>query len=153
MRIENLTIEEILERINIQANLLDLQSDNKQEVNNALSTLANIAKHTNRRDALYALCGYYLLEIKDIDDIEEFFYAIRVTNSIELVKLILRDISKYKNIFRRRIFVNKFMQSMSAVVLDANTKDKREITSIIANSAWGEKLKNKYYCQLKTKIF
>ena len=60
MNIENLTVEEICERINIQANLIDLQSKNKKKINSALTTLATITKLTKRRDALYALCGYYL---------------------------------------------------------------------------------------------
>ena len=51
---EDLTVEEICRRINIQTNLKDLQSKNKKKINSALTTLATITKLTKRRDALYA---------------------------------------------------------------------------------------------------
>ncbi len=77
MNMEDFTAEEICRRINIQANLNDLQSKNKEKRNSALTTLATITQLTKRRDALYALCGYYILEIESIDDIELFFDVIR----------------------------------------------------------------------------
>jgi hypothetical protein len=81
---EDLTVEEICKKINIQANLIDLQSKNKKRINSALTTLATITSLTKRRDALYALCGYYLLEIEHIDEIEFFFDAIRNLDSMNL---------------------------------------------------------------------
>jgi len=82
---EDLTVEEICRRINIQANLNDLQSKNKEKRKSALTTLATITQLTKRRDALYALCGYYILEIESIDGIELFFDAIRSLDSIQLL--------------------------------------------------------------------
>ncbi len=81
---EDLTVEEICRRINIQANLNDLQSKNQEKRNSALTTLATITQLTERKDALYALCGYYILEIESTDDIELFFDAIRNLDSIQL---------------------------------------------------------------------
>jgi len=86
MNIENYTVEEICERTNIQANLVDLQSKNRKKISSALTTLATITHLTKRKDALYALCGYYLLEIKNMDEIEFFFDATRNLHSIELSK-------------------------------------------------------------------
>ena len=153
MNIENLTVEEICERINIQANLIDLQSKNKKKINSALTTLATITKLTKRRDALYALCGYCLLEIENIDEIEFFFDAIRGLDSIELLKLILKDISEDKNIFRRRLFIDDFLRKLSIAIIKANAKDKNEIKLLIENSVWGEKLKKKFLYQMETEKF
>ena len=150
---EDLTVEEICERINIQANLIDLQSKNKKKINSALTTLATITKLTKRRDALYALCGYYLLEIENIDEIEFFFDAIRGLDSIELLKLILKDISEDKNIFRRRLFIDDFLRKLSIAIIKANAKDKNEIKLLIENSVWGEKLKKKFLYQMETEKF
>lgn len=60
---KDLTVEEICRRINIQANLNDLQSKSIEKRNSAITTLVTITQLTKRRDALYALCGYYILEI------------------------------------------------------------------------------------------
>ena len=153
MNIENFTVEEICERINIQANLIDLQSKNKKKINSALNTLTTIINLTKRRDALYALCGYYLLEVEDIDGIEFFFDAIRNLNSIELLKLILKDISEDKNIYRRKLFIDNFLEKLAIALIKANAKDKNEIKLLIENSAWGEKLKKKFLYQIETEKF
>ena len=153
MNIENLTVEEICERINIQANLIDLQSKNKKKINSALTTLATITKLTKRRDTLYALCGYYLLEIENIDEIEFFFDAIRGLDSIELLKLILKDISEDRNIFRRRVFIDDFLHKLSTSVIKADEKDRNEIILLIENSVWGEKLKRNFLYHLDIEKF
>lgn len=150
---EDLTVEEICKKINIQANLIDLQSKNKKRINSALTTLATITNLTKRRDALYALCGYYLLEIENIDEIEFFFDAIRNLDSIELLKLILKDISQEKNIFRRRLFIDDFFRKLSIAITKANAKDKNELKELIENSVWGEKLKKKFLYQMETEKF
>jgi hypothetical protein len=150
---EDLTVEEICRRINIQANLNDLQSKNKEKINSALTTLATITQQTKRKDALYALCGYYILEIETIDDIELFFDAIRNLNSIQLLKLVLKDIAKDKNMFRRRLFINTFQRKLSASIITAGDKDKNEIKQLIKNSVWGEKLKRKFLYHIDIEKF
>jgi len=153
MNIEDLSVEEICKRINIQTNLIDLQSKNEKKRNSALTTLATITKLTKRRDALYALCGYYLLEIENIDDIELFFDAIRNLDSIELLKLILKDISEDRNIFRRRVFIDDFLRKLSTSVIKADEKDRNEMILLIENSVWGEKLKRKFLHHLDIENF
>ena len=150
---EDLTAEEICRRINIQANLNDLQSKNKEKRNSAITTLATITQLTKRRDALYALCGYYILEIESIDDIELFFDVIRNLDSIELLKLILKDIAKDKNIFRRKLFIDTFLRKLSASIITADEKDRNEIILLIENSVWGEKLKRKFLYHLDIEKF
>ncbi len=150
---EDLTVEEICRRINIQANLNDLQSKNKEKRNSALTTLATITQLTKRRDALYALCGYYILEIESINDIELFFDAIRNLDSIQLLKLILKDIAKEKYMFRRRLFIDTFLRKLSASIITADEKDKSEIEQLIKNSVWGEKLKRKFLCHMDIEKF
>jgi hypothetical protein len=153
MNMEDFTAEEICRRINIQANLKDLQSKNKEKRNSALTTLATITQLTKRRDALYALCGYYILEIESIDDIELFFDEIRNLDFIELLKLILKDIAKDKNIFRRRLFIDTFLRKLSATIITADEKDKNEIKELIENSVWGEKLKKKFLYHMDIEKF
>ena len=153
MNMKDLTVEEICRRINIQANLNDLQSKSIEKRNSALTTLVTITQLTERRDALYVLCGYYILEIKNIDDIELFFDAIRNLDSIELLKLILKDIAKDKNVFRRRLFIDTFLRKLSASIISADEKDENEIKQLIENSVWGEKLKRKFLYHMDIEKF
>ncbi len=153
MDIEELDIEEILKKTNIQNHLINLQSKNKNKIKSALTTLATITKLTKRKDALYALCGFYLLEIKCIDDIEFFLDATRNSYSIEIFKLILKDISKDKNIFRRKLFIDDIIRNLAAIIMNANTEEKAEIEFLIENSFWGEKLKDKFLCKLEPEEF
>ena len=146
MNIENYTVEEICEKINIQANLIDLQSKNK--ISSAITSLATIIKLADRKYALYALCGYYILEIENMDDIELFFNALRNVEPLELLKLILKDISGDKNVFRRRLFIDDFLRKLSTSVIKADEKDRNEIILLIENSVWGEKLKRKFLYHL-----
>ena len=148
MNIEDLSVEEICRRVNIQTNLIDLQSRNKKKVRSAITSLAAIIKLAGRKDALYALCGYYILEVEHIDDIELFFDAVRNLESLELLKLILKDISEERNIFRRRLFIDDFLRKLSASVINADEKDRDEIILLIENSIWGEKLKRKFLYHL-----
>ena len=104
MKIEDYTLEDICEKINIQSHLSDLQSGKKTQIKSALTTLSSIVSITKRKDALYALLGYYLLEINSTEEIEKFFDLTKNTNSIDLYRLILQDISKHKNIFRKKLF-------------------------------------------------
>ena len=144
MNIEDLSVEEICRRVSIQKNLIDLQSRNKMKARSAITSLAAIIKLGGRKDALYALCGYYILEVEHIDDIELFFDAVRNIDSLELLELILKDITKYKNIFRRRLFIEDFLRSLSSSMLKSDAKFKNEIKRLIDNSVWGEKLKRKF---------
>ena len=148
MNIKDLSVEEICRRVSIQKNLIDLQSRNKTKARSAITSLAAIIKLGGRKDALYALCGYYILEVEHIDDIELFFGAIRNIESLELLKLILKDITKYKNIFRRRLFIEDFLRRLSSSMLKSDAKFKNEIKLLIENSVWGEKLKRKFLYHL-----
>ena len=106
--IENLTIEEIFKRVNIQSNLLDLQSKDEGKVKSALNTLSSITRHTNRKDALYVLVGYYRTEISTPDEIIDFFKGTEVAYSVDLTMMVLSDFVKFKDISKQRIFVTVF---------------------------------------------
>ena len=73
--------------------------------------------------------------------------------SIELLKLILKDIAKDKNIFRRKLFIDTFLRKLSASIITADEKDRNEIILLIENSVWGEKLKRKFLYHLDIEKF
>ncbi|MEE8479602.1 MAG: hypothetical protein V3T59_00005, partial [Desulfobacterales bacterium] len=85
--------------------------------------------------------------------IELFFDAIRNLDSIQLLKLILKDIAKDKNMFRRRLFMDTFLRKLSASIITADEKDKSEIEQLIKYSVWGEKLKRKFLCHMDIEKF
>ena len=101
-KIEDLSIEEICKRVNIQSNILDLQSEDKGKVKSALNTLSSITRFTDRKDALYVLVGYYRTEIGTIDEIIDFFHSTEMAFSIDLSMMILNDLVKFKDLGSRR---------------------------------------------------
>jgi len=143
-KIEDLTIEEICKRINIQSNILDLQSEDKGKVESALNTLSSVTRFTDRKDALYVLVGYYRTEIRTIDEIVDLFYGTSTAFSIDLSMMILKDLVKFKDISRQRIFVSEFLRHLSLLFRDIDDDRSNEIRTSIENSAWGDKLKRKF---------
>ena len=73
--------------------------------------------------------------------------------SIELLKLILKDIAKDKNVFRRRLFLDTFLRKLSASIISADEKDENEIKQLIENSVWGDKLKKKFLYNMDIEKF
>ncbi|MBT9159607.1 MAG: hypothetical protein AAGB97_08995 [Dehalococcoidia bacterium] len=144
INIKDLSVEEICERANIQSNILDLQSKDSEEVKSALNTLSSITRFTDRKDALYVLVGYYKLEIRTLDEIIDFFRGTRMALSIDLSMIILNDLIKRKDISRRRIFLDDFLQQLRSVFIDTADDEKEEMRTLIENSAWGDKLKRKF---------
>ena len=144
MKIEDYTLEDLCEKTNIQSHLSNLQSGKKTQIKPALTTLSLIVSITKRKDALYALLGYYLLEINSTEEIENFFDLTKNANSIDLYRLILQDISKHKNIFRKKLFIDDFLSNLSGVTMHTKDEELNKIKDIIQKSEWGEKLKNKF---------
>lgn len=149
MKIENLSLEEILERMNIQGNLLELQSGKKEKISSALKTLATISCYTDRKDVIYSLIGYYKLEIKTIDDIEFFFNETKNTNSYRLILMILQDLVLMKETSKRRIFMDKFLRELKRLSEKIADNEYDELINLINTSSWGSKQKNKFINELK----
>lgn len=144
-KIESLTIEEICKRLNIQSNMLALQSRDKGQVKSALHTLSTITRLANRKDALYVLVGYYRTEIRTIDEIIDFFYCTEMAYSVDLAMMVLKDLVKFKDISKQRIFVTKFLRHLSMLFLRyLDEERKKEVRTLIENSVWGYKLKRKF---------
>jgi hypothetical protein len=149
MNIEDLSIEEICERTNIQSVLLHLQSNDKEKVRSALTTLATVTRLGRRRDSLYVLVGYYLLEINGLDEIESFFHATAPAYSPDLAYYILRDLARDKQASRRRLFMNDVAGHLKTITLDATQQWKERCADVVASSQWGEKQKVKFFDALK----
>jgi hypothetical protein len=143
-RIEDLSPEEFCKRINIQSNILDLRSKDKERVKSALNTLSLIANFTDRKDALYVLVGYYATEVRTVDEIISFFHDTGAASSIDLYMMILKDLVKIKDISRQRLFVNDFLRNLTMFFTESDDDRKNEMRMLIENSAWGDKLKRKF---------
>lgn len=144
IRIEDVSIEEIFQRANIQLSLLDLQSEDRGKVKSALNTLSSITRFTDRKDALYVLVGYYRTEAKTVEQIAEFFHNTQSALSVDLTLMILEDLTKSKEMSRRRIFADEFLQHLSLVSRRTGHNRRNEIRTLVESSAWGDKLKRKY---------
>jgi hypothetical protein len=144
MNIENLSIEAILANANIQHNLIDLQSGDKEVVRRALGTLTAVTQYGNRKDSLYALIGYYQLEVKTLDDIEFFFNATRNLHSPELIYLILKDLARNREAPRRRLFMKDVLRCFPLVLRTATSKQAESLVQIVESAVWGDKQKARF---------
>ena len=85
-------LEDIFSKVDIQAHLRNLQSDDKEKVRTALLTIAYAAQVSGRRDCLIALAGYYVLEVRSIDDSEFFIATTKLAHSPEIAHVVLNDL-------------------------------------------------------------
>jgi hypothetical protein len=58
--------------------------------------------------------------------------------------MILNDLIRLKDLSRRRIFVHDFSSHLSSVFTHTGDDRKKEIRTLIENSAWGDKLKREF---------
>jgi len=148
IKINDLSLEELYGSINIQAKLTDLQSKDREKIKRALQTLSAMAGSTERKDCLYALAGYYQMEIKTLDDIEFFFEATKISNSPELFRLIFMDLTKNKDASRRRLFMDDVLRQF-ALIIYRSTRDQAEsFFEMIESSEWGDKQKDRFFEKL-----
>lgn len=144
MNIENLTAEEICQGISIQPNLTELQSKDREKVKRTLGTLAAITKIGRRKDSLYALAGYYVLEVHTIEEIEFFFNAIRPLVSTELGYLILKDLTRKKEASRHRTLMGDFFNYVGQISRDAASGTRERMIELVDSAQWGGKMKDKF---------
>ena len=144
IKIKDLSLEELYGSINIQAKLTDLQSKDRKKIKIALQTLSAMAGSTERKDCLYALAGYYQMEIKTLDDIEFFFRATKISNSLELIRLILTGLTKNKDASRRRIFMDDVLRQFELIIYRSTRDQVESFIELIESSEWGDKQKDRF---------
>ncbi len=147
--LNNFTIEEIYEKMNIQSYLTNLESGDNDTIQKTISTLASISFFTKRKDVLYSLVGYYVLETKDLNDKELFFMSLSRMCNYKLFSMILQDVSQYKNFYRKKYFVDEITSTLSSIANKINEDEKNKLELIIENSVWGKKLKDKLIGKFK----
>ena len=150
MNIEKMRIEDILNRVDIQANLRNFQSENKEDVRSALLTVAYAAQLCDRRDCLIALAGYYVLEVRSIDDLEFFIKATQLAHSPELAHIVLNDLIRNREVSRRRLFINDLVNLVGTIFRKSTPEQAESLTQLIDSAVWGEKLKIKFRMKLRS---
>lgn len=144
MKIEDLRVEDILNKANVQGNLRQLQSHNKEDVRTSLQTLACIAHQADRRDCLMALTGFYVLEVMSIEDFEMFIKATDLAHSPELAIIVLKDIIQNRELSRRRLFMNDLVALIGRIKNRSTPEQTETISELIESAEWGEKQKAKF---------
>ncbi len=89
-------------------------------------TLNSIINNTDRKDALYGLCGYYIIDVKTMDDKIFFLNALRFNNNYQLFEIILKDLSQFKNFFRQKDLVDNILSMLSSVIFNKLSKTEEE---------------------------
>jgi hypothetical protein len=148
MKTEDLRIEDVLSKANVQGNLRQLQSDNKENVRSSLHTLASIARLADRRDCLLVLAGFYVLEVRSIEDLEMFIKATDLAHSPELAIIVLKDIMHNRELSRRRLFMNDLVALIGRIKIRSTPEQTETIGKLIESSEWGEKQKAKFTNEL-----
>jgi hypothetical protein len=144
MKNEDLRIEDVLSRANIQGNLLQLQSNNIEKVQSALHTLATMARLADRRDCLTALVGYYMLQVRSTENLEMFIKATELALSPEFALIVLKDLVQKPELSRRRLFMRDLEDLVYRIEMKATLEQAEAIAELIETSVWGEKQKAKF---------
>ena len=144
INIEKMCIEDIFSKVDIQANLRNLQSENKENVRTALLTIAYAAQVSDRRDCLIALAGYYVLEVRSIDDSEFFIKTTKLAHSPELAHVVLNDLVRHREVSRRRLFINDLVNLIETIIMKSTPEQAESLMRLIDSAVWGEKLKIKF---------
>jgi len=143
-------LEDILSKVDIQSNLRNLQSVDKEKVRTALLTIACAAQVSGRRDCLIALAGYYVLEVRSIDDSEFFIATTKLAHSPELAHVVLNDLIRYREVSRRRIFINDLINILDTIIGKSTPEQTESLIQLIDSAVWGEKLKIKFRMRLRS---
>ena len=147
--IANIQIEDFLSKVDIQSHMLNLLSDNKENVRIALLNIAYAAQLTGRRDCLIALAGYYVLEVRSIDD-SEFFIKTKLAHSPELARIVMNDLTRKREISRHRVFINELINIFSTIILKSSPEQTESLMQLIDSAVWGDKLKFKFKTKLRS---
>ncbi len=150
MNLVKMSIEDILKRIDIQTNIQKLQSGKRDEVLSALRTLASAAEFSNRKDCIMVLAGYYVLEVRSIDDLESFISATRLADSGELAHIVMKDIVRNRDISRRRLLIDDIVKIVRTISRKFGDEQIEALKQMIDSSVWGEKLKIRFHAIFRT---
>jgi hypothetical protein len=148
MKENGIPIEKILEKINIQSNLIDLQSGNREKVRSALNALAGVTLLSKRKDSLYALVGYYVMEVKTLEQIEFFFKETKSIRSPDLAYLILKDLTQFKEASKHRLLINDFLNHLSDIQVLKTSIGIEPFIQLVEHAEWGEKQKRRFIEEL-----
>ena len=146
--IENMRLEDIFSKVDIQAHLRNLLSDDKENVRTALLTIAYAAQVSGRRDCLIALAGYYVLEVRSIDGSEFFIETTKLAHSPELAHVVLNDLMRNRELSRRRLFINDLINILGTIIGKSTPEQAESLMQLIDSAVWGEKLKIKFRMKL-----
>ena len=143
-------IDDILRKVDIQSHMRNLLSDNKENVRTALLTIAYAAQLTGRRDCLIAIAGYYVLEVRSIDDSEFFINTTKLAHSPELARIVMNDLTRKREISRHRVFINELINILSTIILKSSPEQTESLMQLIDSAVWGDKLKFKFKTKLRS---
>jgi hypothetical protein len=153
INVANMRLEDIFAKVDIQAHLRNLQSEDKEKIRTALLTIAYAAQVSERRDCLIALAGYYVLEVRSIDDSELFIETTKLAHSPELALIVLKDLTLNREVSRHRIFINDLINIIRTIIRKSTPEQAESLMRLIDSAVWGEKLKIKFRAKLTPSLF
>ena len=140
---ENMTAEEICGKRQIEDLASSISSDKLENLRPTVSTLSAMVSISNRKDALYLLCGYYVTQLKELSDKSIFLDYITNWDNYEFLEFVIADMSQYKNFYRQRDMVDNICKALY-YRNKFSTEQENILKSIIENAKWGVKLKKKF---------
>jgi len=146
--LENMTLEEIWKNNKIEDLASSLRLEKLDDLRSTINTLSAMACIGNRKDALYLLYGYYMIELKELSEKNIFISHITNWGNYELLNFIIIDLSQYKNLYRYKDSVNKICTAIDYSKDKFSTEQKNSLELIIEDAKWGVKLKNKFLDKL-----
>lgn len=140
---EKMTPEEIWSKNKIEHLASSLVSEKLEDLRNTVVTLSAMMSIGKRKDALYLLCGYYSVVLKELKEKSIFIGYIRDWQNYEFLKFVLTDLAQYKDFYRQKDIINILSAALYRYPDVFTIEQKAELEMIIEDAKWGRKLKDK----------
>lgn len=144
LNISNMTAEEIWANNKIESLASSISIEKLENLRDTIRTLSAMVVYANRKDALFLLCGYYTLELKDYSEKNIFIGYINGQYNYEFIEFIMKDVAKNKNLYRYKSIVDSVLSGIRRIVNDLSQKEKENLISLVKNALWGVRLKKKF---------
>ena len=141
--LEKMTPEQACRKLPIQSHFDELQTADDEKRSEVLHSIASIAHMGKRRDCVYALAGYFALEVKTLDDIELFCRATWPVDSPELTCLVLKALVQNKDASRRKLLMDDLLRKIEQILWHS-PESADSFKEVVESSVWGVKMKKKF---------
>ena len=88
------------------------------------------------------------MEVKTLEQIEFFLKETKSVLSPDLAYLILKDLTRFKEVSKHRLLINDFLNYLSGIQVSKTSIGIEPFIQLIEHAEWGEKQKRRFIEEL-----